>query len=67
MIIDNDKCDCLIIYFFFSKLINGLTPQDDPYYKDNGLVVNDVIFGNLFDGDMAYNMMGFMDSITVCY
>lgn len=52
----------LIIRF----LLTGV-PADpisaDPYYRDSQ--VYEVIAGNLFDGDMGYNMVGFVDNITV--
>lgn len=38
---------------------------DDQFYRDHK--IHEIIAGNLFDGDMGYNFVGFMDNITVTY
>lgn len=52
----------------FRLLLTGQQAQPaqaDPYYK--GSQVFEVIAGNLFDGDMGYNMVGFVDNISVSF
>lgn len=37
----------------------------DSFFENRDMI--EVLAGNLFDGDMGYNMVGFGDHITVIY
>lgn len=57
----------LKIYFFlFRYLLTGVYPPPIQVESaDTHKEVLDVLHGNLFDGDMGYNMVGFHTYITV--
>lgn len=58
----------LYFYIFFRLLLTGVEPlpaDDDSFFENREII--EVLAGNLFDGDMGYNMVGFGDHITVPY
>lgn len=60
---------CLMLLIFpliESMLIFGTPPKspyDEQYYQNYKL--HEVVSGNLFDGDLNYNFVGFVDEIAV--
>lgn len=61
----------LLFRFFFSNFSSMLilgkpanSPFAEKYYQNAKL--HQVVSGNLFDGDLNYNFVGFVDEIMVC-
>lgn len=55
------------MFVAFSRLLlTGVKPSPavvDSFFENREII--EVLAGNLFDGDMGYNMVGFRDHITV--
>lgn len=54
---------CLLVFRFLLTGVESMPPVVDSFFENRESI--EVLAGNLFDGDMGYNMVGFADYITV--